>query len=1442
MTRSNPLHTEEIYEAKNSMAENSDSDKNVLRNARWGAILLVAAGLAFFGFAISVVNFHDWEDYILVGFPLVLACTSLASIYLMQHNRLALGSGIVFSLNLLLPLILTIIVADTLGAAFYYAAVSSALVIWQAMPRRSWRWSTITTGIILAAILVINLYNPPNRFSSPSGFDIFVAFLIATLSVAFVTIAALQAWKRNNIRSRYLTFSLGLTLIAATVIAGISVSSLLSAGKQAQEASSQVLRKQAQDALEQQVIEFANQNELVLQSIGQDAGDVARQTATILENPNAFNTEAYWKADEHMFLGGSGQYINSANDVSTAFVPNTVRLTDSFKKHLELLSYLDMIFVPVYEGDPNSVAIYFVGKDEISWLYPNINLGSLVPPDYLATQDIFYTTGSPENNPERKVVWTPVYDDPGGQGLLVSAIAPVYTSRNAFMGIIGIDVSLAGLTTSIEQKQQASGGYSFLLDADGRALALPEQGYLDFLGREREADEFGVDFAASAQPEFVPLISDMLTGATGFQSINMDNQELFVAYTTLGSTGWHVASVVNAEQVLAPATALQTQLGNLSTSLVFQRIVPIGLVFVILVAVAGIFFTNRLVKPIEQLTEGATKIGQGEWDTPLPQSELREIDGLSHTLSTMSAQLKNTLGTLEQRVADRTRNLELAAEVGRTVSQVRGLDVMLKDACELILKEFNLYYVQVYLTDPSQTNLVLEAGTGEVGAQLVGRGHSLPLNTGSINGRAAVERHSVVISDTAISATFHPNKLLPDTRGEMAVPLIVGDKVVGVLDMQSSNPGVLTDEILPAFEALAGQMAVAVQNANLLAETEQARAQVESQARRLVRKGWSEHLDAIHKPEQLGFVFDHNQVAPLADMDEKQMPDDGKSVSAPIALTGEALGSLVVELDDEARAEQTSELVSIVARQVAQQIETLRLLESAERYRAESERAVRLQTIEGWQSYISSRPEGSLGYLYDTKEVRPQMNGKSEDASMFALPLKARDEMIGKLSVQGLTDEDQESVELVNTVAERLSAHIENLRLFEETRQGQVELDKRARQLAAVAEITTASSKETDVQKMLESVVHLTQRKFGLYHAHVFIYDEEHDELKIRACGYKEGDEHDGTHGTTTIPLNKEQSLVARAARTRKAVIVNNVFTEPGWLPNPLLPDTASELAVPLIVGDRVLGVLDVQSDRIDAFTEEDANIHATLASQVATALQNAQSFNQAQSALAQSEKLFNASRKLTQATDLQQLVDTAVSTLNISEINRAILVSFNYDKGGDVDSLDVLANWWNGSGQQVTPIGTHYPLEVVRVMPMFVSPTPVFFNDAFIDERVDETTMQLVKRLNLRAVAVLPLHSVTGQIGALILEAEEPHNFTTEETRLFTAIAPQIATTVENRRQFESAQKQAERESMLNVINQKIQSATSVEAVLQIAARELGHALGAPMTIAQLSMKETPS
>jgi GAF domain-containing protein len=110
------------------------------------------------------------------------------------------------------------------------------------------------------------------------------------------------------------------------------------------------------------------------------------------------------------------------------------------------------------------------------------------------------------------------------------------------------------------------------------------------------------------------------------------------------------------------------------------------------------------------------------------------------------------------------------------------------------------------------------------------------------------------------------------------------------------------------------------------------------------------------------------------------------------------------------------------------------------------------------------------------------------------------------------------------------------------------------------------------------------------------------------------------------------------------------------------------------------------------------------------------------------------------------------------------------------------------------------------------------------------------------RSEMAVPLMVGDKMLGVFDVQSDRSNAFTQEDASIQTTLTSQVATALQNARSFTQAQKQAERESMLNVINQKIQSATSVEAVLQIAARELGHALGAPMTIAQLSMKETPS
>ncbi|MCJ7433260.1 MAG: GAF domain-containing protein, partial [Anaerolineales bacterium] len=262
------------------------------------------------------------------------------------------------------------------------------------------------------------------------------------------------------------------------------------------------------------------------------------------------------------------------------------------------------------------------------------------------------------------------------------------------------------------------------------------------------------------------------------------------------------------------------------------QLIGLGMAAIVISFLLAFTAERAIVQPLEDIINTMNKVESGDLTARTEVISSGELGQVSLRLNQVIRQIEGAQAILEQRIAERTRNLELAAEVGRTVSQVRALDVMLKDAAELIRKQFDLYYVQVYLTDPSQTNLILQSGTGAVGAELVGRGHRLPLDTASITGRAAIEKKSVVISNTAASPTFRPNPLLPDTRSEMAVPLLIGERVVGVLDMQSEHAGSLSTDILTAFEALAGQLAIAIQNANFLAETQQARTEVEAQARR----------------------------------------------------------------------------------------------------------------------------------------------------------------------------------------------------------------------------------------------------------------------------------------------------------------------------------------------------------------------------------------------------------------------------------------------------------------------------------------------------------------------------------------------------------------------------------------------------------------------------------
>ncbi|MFZ5879265.1 MAG: GAF domain-containing protein [Chloroflexota bacterium] len=637
-----------------------------------------------------------------------------------------------------------------------------------------------------------------------------------------------------------------------------------------------------------------------------------------------------------------------------------------------------------------------------------------------------------------------------GKDVWMTSLVVPFVVGDTFYGITGVDTPVSFLQDLADKADIFNGvGSMVILSNNGTILGVT--GHPELIGQPATA--FYDHFTAADYQ----VVRD---GVEKMEFTTRGDEDMLAVFVPIrvGQTvsPWSVTITIPQNVILADA---RRQMWNM---------IGIGGTLLVLSLVALFYTARQIARPIRQITDAAQMVAGGNLNVVADVKNTDETGILASAFNQMTAQMHDLFNTLESRVAERTRNLELAAEVGRAVSQVRALDIMLTDAAELIRKQFDLYYTQVYLVDPGNANLVLQAGTGEVGGELLRRRHSLSLNANSINGRAAVERSSVVISDTTASATFKPNPLLPKTRSEMAVPLLIGNQVVGVLDMQSDRPGALDQEILPAFEALAGQLAVAIQNARLLAEAEEARREVEIQARRLSRVQWMEYLDAIHKPEENGYVFEGNTIAPLASTDLAAA--EGALVS-PIAVSGERLGSLVVEWEGQPPSAQASKLTDTVARLVSQRIEALRLLESAERYRAEAEQASRRLTHEGWQDYLNRQLPGSLGYLYDLKEVRPYREGDATQlqGTMLDLPLKVREEIIGKLAIQGVESGNEEQVGIAVAVAERLSAHIEGLRLAQQTEQALETTRNQARREQALRQITSAVRGSTDPAVILRT-------------------------------------------------------------------------------------------------------------------------------------------------------------------------------------------------------------------------------------------------------------------------------------------------------------------------------------------------------------------------------------
>jgi GAF domain-containing protein/HAMP domain-containing protein len=347
-----------------------------------------------------------------------------------------------------------------------------------------------------------------------------------------------------------------------------------------------------------------------------------------------------------------------------------------------------------------------------------------------------------------------------------------------------------------------------------------------------------------------------------------------------------------------------------------------------------------------QLVDAAERLEVGDLDARAAVVSGDEFGRLAATFNAMAARLQNVVSGLEEESVSRARRLETIADISHAVSSLRDPDLLLREVVELTRTRFGFYHAQVFLVDEAREYAVLRESTGESGRKLLERGHRLQIGSRSVIGQVTAQGEPVVALDTEVDVVHRRNELLPDTRSELALPLRIGDQVIGALDIQSVQPNAFSRDDVAVLQTMADQLAVAIRNAQLFEEAQAALDEVEALNRRLTGRAWSGFIarrdpdvprafrieedaistDAAGLPPEL---LEELQHAPLARLEADG--DSEMSVAVPIRVRGEVIGAFGFGGEElEHLTPEDLALIEAVAERVSIALENVRLFEQTQ--------------------------------------------------------------------------------------------------------------------------------------------------------------------------------------------------------------------------------------------------------------------------------------------------------------------------------------------------------------------------------------------------------------------------------------------------------------------------------------------------------------------------------
>jgi len=310
----------------------------------------------------------------------------------------------------------------------------------------------------------------------------------------------------------------------------------------------------------------------------------------------------------------------------------------------------------------------------------------------------------------------------------------------------------------------------------------------------------------------------------------------------------------------------------------------------------------------------------------------RIINGLEnsfHKQADMVRGLETERQALEQRVQERTQDItrrmvqiRTVSELTRSMSAVTDPDELLRQNIELIRERFDLYYVGIFLLDAAGAYAVLRAGTGEAGRKMLADGHRLAIGGSSMIGWTIMNRQPRIALDVGADAVRFSNPNLPLTHSELAIPIIVRDKILGAMTVQSSEANAFDRDDIEVLQGLADGLGTALDNANQFQETRQNLEEFRALNLENLQRAWAETIATYG---ELSYSYE-NTGMPAAGNGE-----NAHTIEVPLTLRNEVIGHILLETDRSKLSDDEVTFVDNITNQTAIALENARLLEETER-------------------------------------------------------------------------------------------------------------------------------------------------------------------------------------------------------------------------------------------------------------------------------------------------------------------------------------------------------------------------------------------------------------------------------------------------------------------------------------------------------------------------------